>query len=79
MKYKYTDKIDLYEITQRVFNYSKEFEMLRQSFFNKISGFNIRSTFDKLQHNDKDKKTTNLMNVLEKKYLYLPMISRVTK
>ena len=58
---------DLSIFIQKVYYYSNELEKVRKKFLKKISKFNIRTTFDKLQNNNKNQKTTDLINALQKK------------
>jgi len=61
------EEIDLSVFVQKVYHYSNELEKFRKKFLKKISKFNIRTTFDKLQNNNKNQKTTDLINTLQKK------------
>ena len=61
------EEIDLSVFIQKVYHYSNELEKVRKKFLKKISKFNIRTTFDKLQNNNKNQKTTDLINALQKK------------
>ncbi len=61
------EDIDLSVFIQKVYHYSNELEKARKKFLKKISKFNIRTTFDKLQNNNKNQKTTDLINALQKK------------
>ena len=61
------EEIDLSVFVQKVYYYSNELEKFRKKFLKKISKFNIRTTFDKLQNNNKNQKTTDLINTLQKK------------
>ena len=61
------EEIDLNVFVQKVYYYSNELEKFRKKFLKKISKFNIRTTFDKLQNNNKNQKTTDLINTLQKK------------
>ena len=56
-------EFDLSTFIQKVYYYSSELEKVRKKFLKKISKFNIRTTFDKLQNNQK---TTDLINALKK-------------
>ena len=58
-------EFDLSTFIQKVYYYSNELEKVRKKFLKKISKFNIRTTFDKLQNNNE--KTTDLINALQKK------------
>ena len=60
-------EFDLSIFIQKVYYYSSELEKVRKKFLKKISKFNIRTTFDKLQNNNKNQKTTDLINALQKK------------
>ena len=60
-------ELDLSVFIQKVYYYSNELEKVRKKFLKKISRFNIRTTFDKLQNNNKNQKTTDLINALQKK------------
>ena len=60
-------ELDLSVFIQKVYYYSNELEKVRKKFLKKISKFNIRTTFDKLQNNNKNQKTTDLINALQKK------------
>ena len=60
-------ELDLSIFIQKVYYYSNELEKVRKKFLKKISKFNIRTTFDKLQNNNKNQKTTDLINALQKK------------
>ena len=62
-------ELDLSVLIQKVYYYSSELEKVRKKFLKKISKFNIRTTFDKLQNNNKNQKTADLINVLQKKIL----------
>ena len=62
-------ELDLSVFVQKVYYYSNELEKVRKKFLKKISKFNIRTTFDKLQNNNKNQKTADLINVLQKKIL----------
>ena len=61
------EEVDLNVFVQKVYYYSNELEKFRKKFLKKISKFNIRTTFDKLQNNNKNQKTTDLINTLQKK------------
>ena len=68
--FKFLDKeeeVDLNVFIQKVYYYSNELEKFRKKFLKKISKFNIRTTFDKLQNNNKNQKTADLINTLQKK------------
>ena len=60
-------ELDLSIFIQKVYYYSNELEKVRKKFLKKINKFNIRTTFDKLQNNNKNQKTTDLINALQKK------------
>ena len=60
-------EFDLSTFIQKVYYYSNELDKIRKKFLKKISKFNIRTTFDKLQNNNKNQKTTDLINALQKK------------
>ena len=62
-------ELDLSVFIQKVYYYSNELENVRKKFLKKISKFNIRTTFDKLQNNNKNQKTVDLINALQKKIL----------
>ena len=61
------EEIDISVFIQKVYHYSNELEKFRKKFLKKINKFNIRTTFDKLQNNNKNGKTTDLINALQKK------------
>ena len=61
------EEINLKIFVEKVCHYSNELEKFRKKFLKKISKFNIRSTFDKLQSNNSNQKTTDLINSLQKK------------
>ena len=61
------EEIDLKVFVEKVCHYSNELEKFRKKFLKKISKFNIRTTFDKLQNNNNNQKTTDLINTLQKK------------
>ena len=60
------EEIDLKIFVEKVCHYSSELDKFRKKFLKKISKFNIRTTFDKLQNNNNEK-TTDLINSLQKK------------
>ena len=60
-------ELDLSVFIQKVYYYSNELDKFRKKFLKKINKFNIRTTFDKLQNNDKNQKTMDLINSLQKK------------
>ena len=60
-------EIDISVFVQKVYYYSNELDKFRKKFLKKISKFNIRNTFDKLQNNNKNQKTNDLINALQKK------------
>ena len=60
-------EINVSGFMQKVYFYSNELEKIRKKFLKKISKFNIRNTFDKLQNNVQNQKTVDLINVLQKK------------
>ena len=62
-------EIDISAFMQKVYFYSNELEKIRKKFLKKISKFNIRTTFDKLQNNVQNQKTVDLINTLQKKIL----------
>ena len=62
-------EIDISVFMQKVYFYSNELEKIRKKFLKKISKFNIRTTFDKLQNNVQNQKTVDLINTLQKKIL----------
>ena len=62
-------EIDVSGFMQKVYFFSNELEKTRKKFLKKISKFNIRNTFDKLQNNVQNQKTMNLINTLQKKIL----------
>ena len=62
-------EIDISAFIQKVYFYSNELEKIRKKFLKKISKFNIRTTFDKLQNNVQNQKTVDLINTLQKKIL----------
>ena len=62
-------EIDISGFMQKVYFFSNELEKTRKKFLKKISKFNIRNTFDKLQNNVQNQKTMNLINTLQKKIL----------
>ena len=62
-------EIDISSFMQKVYFYSNELEKIRKKFLKKISKFNIRTTFDKLQNNVQNQKTVDLINTLQKKIL----------
>ena len=62
-------EIDISVLIQKVYFYSNELEKIRKKFLKKISKFNIRTTFDKLQNNVQNQKTVDLINTLQKKIL----------
>ena len=62
-------EIDVSGFMQKVYFFSSELEKTRKKFLKKISKFNIRNTFDKLQNNVQNQKTMNLINTLQKKIL----------
>ena len=59
--------IDLKIFVEKVCHYSNELEKFRKKFLKKISKFNIRTTFDKLQNNNNNQKTADLISTLQKK------------
>ena len=59
-------EIDLKIFVEKVCHYSNELEKFRKKFLKKISKFNIRNTFDKLQNNN-NQKTNDLISSLQKK------------
>ena len=59
-------EINIYEFIQKVYFFSNELEKIRKKFLKKISKFNIRSTFDKLQNNIQNQKIVALINTLQK-------------
>jgi len=61
------EEIDLKIFVEKVCHYSNELEKFRKKFLKKISKFNIRTTFDKLQNNNNNQKTADLINTLQKK------------
>ena len=61
------EEIDLKIFVEKVCHYSNELEKFRKKFLKKISKFNIRTTFDKLQNNNNNEKTMDLINTLQKK------------
>jgi len=61
------EEIDVSVFMQKVYYYSNELDTFRKKFLKKISKFNIRTTFDKLQNNKQTQKTTDLINTLQKK------------
>ena len=62
-------EINISGFMQKVYFYSNELEKIRKKFLKKISKFNIRTTFDKLQNNVQNQKTMDLINILQKKIL----------
>ena len=62
-------EIDVSGFMQKVYFFSNELEKTRKKFLKKISKFNIRNTFDKLQNNVQNQKTMDLINTLQKKIL----------
>ena len=62
-------QIDISAFNQKVYFFSNELEKTRKKFLKKISKFNIRNTFDKLQNNVQNQKTVDLINTLQKKIL----------
>ena len=62
-------EINVSGFMQKVYFYSNELEKIRKKFLKKISKFNIRNTFDKLQNNVQNQKTVDLINTLQKKIL----------
>ena len=60
-------EIDVSGFMQKVYFFGSELEKTRKKFLKKISKFNIRNTFDKLQNNVQNQKTMNLINTLQKK------------
>ena len=62
-------EIDISGFMQKVYFFSSELEKTRKKFLKKISKFNIRNTFDKLQNNIQNQKTVDLINTLQKKIL----------
>ena len=62
-------EIDISGFMQKVYFFSSELEKTRKKFLKKISKFNIRNTFDKLQNNVQNQKTVELINTLQKKIL----------
>jgi hypothetical protein len=60
-------QIDISAFNQKVYFFSNELEKTRKKFLKKISKFNIRNTFDKLQNNVQNQKTVDLINTLQKK------------
>ena len=62
-------EIDISKFIQKVYFFSNELEKTRKKFLKKISKFNIRNTFDKLQNNVQNQKTVDLINTLQKKIL----------
>ena len=62
-------EIDVSGFMQKVYFFSSELEKTRKKFLKKISKFNIRNTFDKLQNNVQNQKTVDLINTLQKKIL----------
>ena len=62
-------EVNISEFIQKVYFYSNELEKTRKKFLKKISKFNIRSAFDKLQNNAQNQKTTVLINTLQKKLM----------
>ena len=62
-------EINISGFMQKVYFYSNELEKVRKKFLKKISKFNIRTTFDKLQNNVQNQKTVDLINTLQKKIL----------
>ena len=62
-------EINISGFMQKVYFYSNELEKVRKKFLKKISKFNIRNTFDKLQNNVQNQKTMDLINTLQKKIL----------
>ena len=62
-------QIDISNFMQKVYFFSNELEKTRKKFLKKISKFNIRNTFDKLQNNVQNQKTMDLINTLQKKIL----------
>ena len=69
LDYEEEKELDLSVFIQKVYYYSNELENVRKKFLKKISKINIRTTFDKLQNNNKNQKTTELINALQKKIL----------
>ena len=63
-------EINVSGFMQKVYFYSNELDKIRKKFLKKISKFNIRNTFDKLQNNVQNQKTVDLINTLQKKILY---------
>ena len=62
-------EINISGFIQKVYFFSNELEKTRKKFLKKISKFNIRSTFDKLQNNIQNQKTIALINTLQKKIM----------
>ena len=62
-------EINISGFIQKVYFFSNELEKTRKKFLKKISKFNIRSTFDKLQNNSQNQKTIALINTLQKKIM----------
>ena len=62
-------ELDLSIFIEKVYYYSNELEKFRKKFLKKINKFNIRTTFEKLQNNNKNQKTKDLINSLHKKIL----------